>query len=89
MLSNATDASSGVQSVTSDIHNLTGNAGDTAVALTSCAGSGAPSCTVSGTTYPYAVQFATSASLTDTSKTFTAAARDGGGGTRPPLPTPP
>ena len=73
-----------MQSVTSDIHNLTGNAGDTAVALTSCGSSGAPSCTVSSAAYAYAVQFATGGTLTDGSKTFTASARDGSAARSPP-----
>jgi large repetitive protein len=79
VLTNASDAGSGVRSVTSDVHDLTGNAGDTAVALTSCASSGAPSCTVSSVTYAYAVQVATGASLADGNKTLTATANDGVG----------
>ncbi|MDX6673504.1 MAG: hypothetical protein QOH11_922 [Solirubrobacteraceae bacterium] len=79
VLTNATDSTSGVRTVTSDVHNLTGNAGDTAVALTSCASSGAPACTVSATTYAYAVQLTTGASLADGSKALTATAKDGVG----------
>ena len=78
VLANVTDGGSGVDSSTikADVHSLTGNAGDTAVSLVSCASSGAPSCTVNSTTYSFAVQFTTGGTLADGSTSYSVAAGD-------------
>jgi hypothetical protein len=79
VLLNATDGTgSGVDSSTlkTDVSNLTGNPGDNAVSLGSCASSGAPSCTVGGTTYSFAVQFTTSATLADGSTSYSVSGND-------------
>jgi large repetitive protein len=71
---NASDASSGVDTITANVNVLT--AGQTAVPLTACSSS----CTVAGTTYAYkSAQLTADSTVTAGSKTFTITATDAAG----------
>jgi hypothetical protein len=68
---NATDAGSGIDTVSADVSNIT--TGQTAVALTACASS----CTVGGVTYAYkSAQLTSNTTLAAGSKSFTITATD-------------